>query len=251
MATVKLALRNDCWLLCSGPSEHLRRADQVHESVSAYCVLCAACCVQLPRPSAAGVNFLSPVYSVRMLCFHCPWAPSAQVGFKERKRWCSDNFISERAMRRASDIHSQLAALLPQLTAARRPAAAPSTSPDVASPATAEGGVFTTGRAPAAAGSTALGDGSGSGEGRAGAFGSGAAAGADALKRQAADASDTTALRRALTSGLAMHGATLQLDGPPAAAPAVPPLCSLLCAFGRTRKRRRCNPVPESDDTSM
>ena len=41
-----------------------------------------------------------------------------QVGAKERKRWCSENFVSERALRKAADIRAQLQAQLPDTAAA-------------------------------------------------------------------------------------------------------------------------------------
>lgn len=86
-----------------------------------------------------------------------------QVEKEERKRWCSENFVSDRALRKAIDIHTQLAAHL----ATEQHAANGSSPPD------AINGVMDSG----------------------------------------ADAESTAGLRRALTAGLAMHGAMRRPDG--------------------------------------
>lgn len=122
-------------------------------------------------------------------------------------------------MRRAADIHAQLSALLPQLSHAPGPttatqsavgsaACSTSKSAPLGGPAAPRGATVAGEGAelPCAAGSAFCDSGGGGGD-KAGELD------VDALRRQAADASDTTALRRALTTGLAMHGATLQLDG--------------------------------------
>jgi len=119
-----------------------------------------------------------------------------QVGAKERKRWCSENFVSDRALRKAADIHAQLSAQL-----------ASNLKADAAGLLKAR-----------EAGAVAAGGG-----------GSGCLA-ADGGEESIADAEDTTALRRALTSGLAMHGAMRQPDGEQL----------LLSSFTRNKNLSRC-----------
>lgn len=102
-----------------------------------------------------------------------------QVGQKRRKRWCLENFVSERAMRRAIDIHLQLTSQLPHSAAATANAAAAASSGPLQGSPSSPGAMDTNGR---------TGD-------------------------DAADPESSVPLRRALTAGLAMHGAMRQLDG--------------------------------------
>lgn len=101
-----------------------------------------------------------------------------QVSQKGQKRWCIENFVNERAMKRAVDIHRQLTAQLPRCSATTTAddiGATPGPTNQPSSLSAAVSGI--------------------------------------AAENEVAEQEAFAPLRRALTAGLAMHGAMCQLDG--------------------------------------